>query len=395
MTTYNAVWQIIKRNYGSLLVGIISMGVITFFYARQITTNTTELNGVNIAIINEDSSDISKSLEKEVLNHNNGVTLKNTAEKTKDDALYFGEVDYILTIPKGFGSKLASGESPSVESETKPGSYSSVFADSSINTYINTYKFYQTQFPSQSEQELLTMTEKNLAKEGKVHFDQSYQKVRRQSLKAAIYNLLAFGLFTTIFSGYAAINLVFNKKEIKDRNSCSPVSHRALSRKISCATFIYAFVCFVLFSLFVFFSTGVDFDLADFYLFLNSVVFFSVMVSFSILMTSLIKNSETISGVNYVFIMGTCFISGVFVPSSVLPSIVNNIASFTPTYWFVQNNNLIGSTVDFKGFILGEFGTHLLIMIGFTLVFLVIHFITMKESQSTQLFNSQRKTINS
>jgi len=42
-----------------------------------------------------------------------------------------------------------------------------------------------------------------------------------------------------------------------------------------------------------------------------------------------------------VFSLGSCFISGVFVPQDLMSNTVLKIASFTPNYWFVKANNSI------------------------------------------------------
>lgn len=393
MTTYNAILQILKRNTGTLLLGIIIMGIITIFYAGQLKAEPDELGGAKIAIFDQDDSAISHALVEQLSTQHERVTLEDTTQKGIDDALYFDKAEYILTIPKGFGADLAAGNKATVDSQTKPGTFSKSLVNTTINHFLNTYQTYQEQMPSVNQTEILTMTKDTLSKEGTVHFDNTYYQKRRQTVKASIYNLLAYGLFMTVFSGYSVINLAFNRKEIKDRNSCSPVSRRKLSRRISMGSLVYSFVCLIIFSVFVFFATESGFNQLTGYFLLNTLVFFSVMIAFSILVTSLIKSSEAISGINNVFIMGTCFISGVFVPSDILPEAVNKIAAFTPTYWFVQNNELLGKTVEFNQAFKEQFLHQSLILLAFTAVFLAVHLITMKEKGGLSLFSKKEETV--
>ena len=77
-----------------------------------------------------------------------------------------------------------------------------------------------------------------------------------------------------------------------------------------------------------------SFDQVVGYFVINTVSFFVAIVGFSIMVTSIMKNEDAISGVNNIFIMGSCFVGGIFVPSEFLPDVVNKIAAFTPTYWF-------------------------------------------------------------
>lgn len=379
MTTYRAILQILKKNKGSLLLGIIIMVIITIFYAGQLTQDAEELTGAKIAVLSEDGSAIEKDFVDYLGKQHTIVKLKDTSQKSLDDALYFDEVEYILEIPKDFSAKLAKGEAVKLASKTRPATFSQSLVDTTINNYLNTYLTYQKQLPNLSQKELLQKTKTTLGKDGKVHFDTSYHKKKKQNVTGQIYNLLAYGMFLSIFSGYAAVNLAFNREEIQRRNSCSPVSRRKLSRKISTGNLAFAVFCWIIFLAFVLFITKGSFDQILGYFVLNTVAFFAAIVSFSILITSILQNEDAISGINNIFIMGSCFVGGVFVPNEFLPNAVNKIAAFTPTYWFAQNNELIGKTVDFNQSFTDKFLFNSGVLLAFAAAFWVIHLITMRE----------------
>ncbi len=379
MTTYRAILQILKKNKGSLLLGIIIMVVITMFYAGQLTQDAEELTGAKIAVLSEDDSAIEKSFVDYLGKQHTIVKMKDTSQKSLDDALYFDEVEYILEIPKDFSAKLSKGEAVKLASKTRPATFSQSLVDTTINNYLNTYLTYQKQLPELTQKELLKKTKTTLSKDGKVHFDSSYHKKKQQKVTGQTYNLLAYGMFLAIFSGYAAVNLAFNREEIQRRNSCSPVSRRKLSRKISTGNLAYAVFCWIIFLAFVLFITKGSFDQVLGYFVLNTVAFFAAIVSFSILITSILQNEDAISGINNIFIMGSCFVGGVFVPNEFLPNAVNKIAAFTPTYWFAQNNELIGKTVDFNQSFTDKFLFNSGVLLAFAAAFWVIHLITMRE----------------
>jgi len=385
MTTYKAILQILKKNKGSLMLGVIIMVIITMFYAGQLTKDAEELTGAKIAILSDDDSAIEKGFVDYLGKQHTIVNLKDTSQKSLDDALYFDEVEYILEIPKDFSEKLAKGEQVKLKSKTRPATFSQSLVDTTINNYLNTYLTYQKQLPDKSRQELLKMTKKTLSKDGEVHFDSTYHKKKKQSVSGQIYNLLAYGMFLSIFSGYAAVNLAFNREEIRQRNSCSPISRRKLARRISMGNLVYAVFCWVLFVAFVVLITKGQFDQVMGYSVLNTVAFFAAIISFSIMVTSILQNEDAISGINNIFIMGSCFVGGVFVPSDFLPDAVNKIAAFTPTYWFAQNNELIGKTVDFNKNFMDKFLFQSGILIAFAAAFWVIHLITMREKGSWAL----------
>ena len=382
MTTYKAILEILKKKKGSLLLGIIIMAVITFFYAGQLSKDAEELTGAKITILSKDNSAIEKGLVDYLGEQHTIVKLKDTSQKKLDDALYFDEVQYILEIPKDFSEKLGRGEGVKLVSKTRPATFSKSLVDTTVNNFMNTYLTYQKQLPEESQKNLLKRTRKTLSKEGKVHFDSTYHNKKRQRVSGQIYNLLAYGMFMSIFSGYAVINLAFNREEISRRNSCSPVSRRKLSRKLSIGTLAYSIFCWVIFLAFVMLVTRNRFDQVVGYFVLNSLAFFAAIVGFSVMVTSFMKNEDAIGGINNIFIMGSCFVGGVFVPSEYLPNVVNKIAAFTPTYWFAQNNELIGKTVAFNQAFLDTFLFQAGILLAFAAAFWVIHLITMREKGS-------------
>ncbi|MDU5332890.1 ABC transporter permease [Enterococcus sp.] len=385
MTTYKAILEILKKKKGSLLLGVIIMGVITFFYAGQLTQDAEELTGAKIAILSKDDSAIEKEFVDYLGKQHTIVKLKDTSQKRLDDALYFDEVEYILEIPKDFSEKLAKGEQVKLASKTRPATFSKSLVDTTVNSYLNTYLTYQKQMPQESQTTLLKKTKSTLSKDGEVHFDTTYHKKKKQNVTGQIYNLLAYGMFMSIFSGYAAVNLAFNREEIRRRNSCSPISRRKLSRKISIGNLIYSVFCLVLFLAFVVFITQGSLDQVTGYFALNTVAFFIAVISFSVMITSVMQNEDAITGINNIFIMGSCFVGGVFVPSQFLPDIVNKVAAFTPTYWFAQNNELIGKTMNFNQHFLNKFLFNSGVLLAFAAAFWVIHMITMREKGAWSL----------
>ena len=59
------------------------------------------------------------------------------------------------------------------------------------------------------------------------------------------------------------------------------------------------------------------------------------------LIGTITHNKQAIGGIVNVVALGTSFLCGCFVPMSFMPSYVLKIAHILPTYYFVQNNELI------------------------------------------------------
>lgn len=392
MTIYKAIMRLLKANKGTLLIGIAITMFITLAQSGQIRDEQTTLQTAKIVILSNDDSPLTAALSTYLKEKQRVVTLDDTSQKTLDDALYFGQTDYILTIPESFTRALTAGKKTQLTIQTKPGTYTKTLVNTTINQFLNTFLLYQKAQPHLSQPEVLQQTTQTLRQQATVKLDHTYTQKVNQSIAGRFINLLAYGLFSTIFSAYGLVNLAFNRPEIKMRNSCSPVSRRRFSRKIAIATISYALLAAIGFSGFIMYVSKLANPQIIGLFSLSILAFFLTMITFSTLVTSLVKSSETISGVNNVFILGSCFVSGVFVPSEFLPDIVNKIAAFTPTYWFVRSNMLIGETITYDTKFFEALGLNLFVLLAFSAVFMVLHFMNMREKGVVSLIPHKRTT---
>ena len=79
---------------------------------------------------------------------------------------------------------------------------------------------------------------------------------------------------------------------------------------------------------------------------------------------------------------GGLFSRGMFLfHQNFLPDFISKIASFTPTYWFVQNNQLIGNTLSVNADFITKFWLNCLILVLFACAFLIIQFVLKKDSR--------------
>ena len=205
------------------------------------------------------------------------------------------------------------------------------------------------------------------------------------------FNLLSYGLFLSIFSGFGVINLTFNRQEISKRNQSAPLPKRMLQRKILLSLISYSLLLtFGFLLLMVLLVIRTSWDTAALYHILNTFLFLLPVISFSACVTSLVKNSEAIGGISNIFITGSCFIGGVFVSANFLPDIVNKIAAFTPTYWFVQNNTLISETLTYNQRFNESFWFNGFVLVTFAAVFSMIQFILGREKSRRWQYNSAK-----
>lgn len=391
MSVFKATLGILKKNLGTLILALaISLGISFVYSGSSSNSTSSELEKITMVIFNKDQGNTADHLEHYLNKTMNVVSLENTQE-TIDDALFFGKVDYVLTIPPSFSKTVNQGQQPDLSIQVKPDSFNQVYVDSIINNYLSTYQFYQKAFPSKTEAEIAKLTTQNVETTGKVNFASSYDQAKKNTTTGKVFGVLSYTMFMTIFSAITLVSLAFNRKEIKLRNNCSPLSKRAFSRQQFTIQLGFCLVLWFLFVSLILFVTKSSFDLYSGYFILNTLLLFIVAVSFSNLIGGIISNPDMISGINNVFILGSAFVSGVFVPTEILPDIVIKIASFTPTYWYMRNCTLIGNTTKFNDDFLRNFQFNALILLIFSLIFFLLAMLTRKEQGGLKF--SFRKSI--
>ena len=96
MQIYKTFLKMLIRNLpsGLLYLGIF-VGIATFTSSK-----------LNVAIIDDDNSELSKSLVDYISSCHNIVSINDNKEKWADD-LFYRTVDYILVINKGFEDGMA------------------------------------------------------------------------------------------------------------------------------------------------------------------------------------------------------------------------------------------------------------------------------------------------
>ncbi|WP_170924857.1 ABC transporter permease [Candidatus Enterococcus clewellii] len=381
MSVFKTFYYILRENKISILLGFaVSIG-ISFMYAGNLNANESSFSATEskIALFNKDDSPEASALTNYLKDTMDYVPFKGNQEAI-DDALYFQELNYVVEIPKGFGASLQSGSSPmKLAVQVKAGSFNQVYVDNIINHYLSTYQFYTAAFPQKTADEISQLTIENITEKGQIHFDKNFNRLEKNQGTAGVFNVISYGLFMTIFSGISIVNLAFNRDEIQRRNSCSPLSKKRFSRQLMTSSLLFSGTVWLAFITYTLVYTRIGFNGYTPYFLLNSLLFLLAVIAFSIFITGLIKSPEMVGAVNNTFILGSSFIGGVFVPSEILPDVVNKVASFTPTYWYVRNNELIGGSLNLDSAFMKDFQFNSFILLIFALIFFLLAMLTKKE----------------
>lgn len=385
MQVYKAFYKVILKNIVQIF---IYFGVFVFIIANLGDISGKDENAifedtkVNIAFHNDDKdSDFIKGLESYLEKKCKIVKLPEDKESLQD-ALFYREVEYIVKVPQGFTEAFLSGKEATVDTTAVPGSSSEVYVDNIVNKYLNTAKIYLDNSQDLTMEQLLSYIDKDLSKKTEVKLNNSIEEVDKNQKLGFYYNYMTYSILSVIILGICSVMLVFNNRNLKMRNLCTPIRLRNINFQLILGSLSYTFLAwFVMIITSVFIHGSFIFTAKGLLLLLNSFVFSLAALSIGFLVGNIVKSKNTLSVASNVIVLGSCFISGVFVEQSLLSKQVLRIASFTPNYWYVKANNSIVSLSSFSFQNLSSIFLNMLIVIGFAVAILLVTLVIIKQKR--------------
>ena len=376
MKVFSLYFKIIKKHMGQ-----ISIYLVVFLALSILISSNSQVNEIStfaqeksrVALINQDEDTaIINGLKEYLGKFCEFIDIPAEQEKLQD-ALFYRDVENIIRIPANFSKDYMDKKSVKIDRTTVPDSSKSIYTDMMINSYLNTAKFYIEANPGISQEDLVAMVKKDMDTETKVEI-QSFGVAQKENTKLNNYfNFLAYFFLSSLILAVSTIMLVFNNKNVKRRNLCSPIKQSQINIQLLFGNIVFTLFCWLLMLVFSFTLYGSQLFTKNALLFMiNSLIFALTVLSISFLASIIIKNSNMQSAVSNVLSLGLCFLSGVFVPQSLLSDKVLMIASFNPTYWYVKANNTIGMLSNFSWENMLPVVSAMLIQLGFAIAILAI-----------------------
>ena len=326
MTVFNAYLKIVKKQYPMILIYV----GITLFFAI-FATNTSSQDTTNflaekpkMTIINEDNdADFTKNFVDYVSQNAEIVDIPNE-EEALADALFYGEINCYLKIPKGYSEKFLKGENPQIEIKKSTNSYAT-YTEMLLEKYLNIAKAYN--ISGMNETEIINNINKDLEKTVDIKVENKMDSAVLAKVKF-YYNFANYGF------------LVFF------------------------IWFIYVTISIILYSNVMLTTNGLWFII-------NSFIFCITALTIGSFVGNLVKSKDAINGIVNVIALGSSFICGAFVPQEYLPEAVLNCAKILPSYWFITNNNTIASITNFTKEIINNIIIHMGIILIFSVIFII------------------------
>ena len=319
----------------SRLIVAVCVGIfmIVFLNGQSDTSKTTkfESTNLNIAVIDEDDSEISRGIV-EYLKSIHSVDTTKHREDLYNDRLFYQDIVSKVVINKGSGENILNGKEADITNLYNESTPLGLFVNNQINEYLS-----------------IVQKKVNEGKEVKVALDEAKEAMDSTNFVSVMeektdaegfaisFNFLPYVVMVTLFSSVLYAMLAFNEKEVKNRTLISSITpvQRGLGLVMGCiclSTLIYA----VLLGASVYFgrkqipsTRALILEVINLFIYtiVCNMVIFLVTVCSSKLNDSVMVVAN---GVSLTF----AFLGGSFVPAEYLSESVKRVGRFTPNYWY-------------------------------------------------------------
>lgn len=386
MQVFKLCMKILKDNIPALMIYVIVFLGVSLIASSAMSKENKEMDSftptkANVVFTSGDCGPLVDGFKKELSKVANFVDLPDKSEALQD-AMYFGQVTYALRIPAGFTEKFMNGEDIQLEKTAHPASFTGAYIDISIEKYFDVARMYVANVQDITEEELAASVRRDLSINTNIELLSVEEEQADTTYANFYFNYLAYSMLGVLVLGMSALMVVFNDADKKRRNACSPITTGRINLQFILANLTFAFVTWLIMVTFcIALNFKNSFTPATLYFLLNSFAFMICGTSLSYLIGSVVTNQEALSAVCNVVTLGPSFISGVFVPQSLISASVLRIASFTPSYWYVKANNEIAGLSKFDFADLESVLMSIVIQLGFAVALFSIALVVAKKKK--------------
>lgn len=339
MIVFKTYLKILNKNKFFVLLYTV---ILVFFAVFNMQNKDNQMNFVaekpDILIINKDKNhDLTENFIRYIEDNSTIKEIK-AVESARNDALFYRDVNYIIYIPKNFGNDFLEGKNPKLEIKST-GDYQATLAEMMVNRYWKVANIYRN--ISEEKEQLLTLINQTLEKEMKVEVT---SKLDKTSLSKAtmFYNFANYSILAGCVFIICFMISSFQEKSVKNRIMVSSMEYKKFNRNLLFSNGLFAFSLWFFYVILSILLVGnVMLTSRGVLLILNSFIFTFSALAFSLLLGNLVSNKEAMNGIVNVVALGSSFLCGAFVPVEFLPDFVLKIAHVFPSYYYINNNELI------------------------------------------------------
>ena len=275
MTVFKTFWSIMNRYKGTIILYTV---LLIVFGAMNTKTNDIGTDFIDSKpdvhlIVLDETVGLTKNLVDYIGKNMNVVNLKES-DYSVDDALFYREVNYVITIPKNYREDVLSGKEISLSIKST-GDYQASLAQMILNRYLKTQNILQSSFAN--EEVLLAKINESLEPKTEVSVISSLD-TNELNRVTQYFNFASYSLMAVIIFIISLVLSSFHERHIHRRISVSSMKYKIHNRYILGASFLYAGIVFVLFSILgLILFPDVLFSVRGFFYLFNSFVFWSFL----------------------------------------------------------------------------------------------------------------------
>lgn len=352
MLVFKSYFKVMKYNALALSIYIV------IFLAIAILINQTKPNVVatdftntktKVVWINEDEDSVLLEGFKTYLNNYVDYIDVPDEKQKLQDTLFFREAEYIIRIPKGFTKAFMEGRSIEIGRTMVPDSVSALYTDQVIENFWHTADIYLQYGFSKKQGEIITKIKASMPEDIQVIMQQSQDTQVGRAYLVTYFNFMPYALMATLILAVGTCMNAFYKQSTFRRILCAPTHKIAMGMQLLISNVALAGSVLLSFIILGVILNGKQmFSMQGGLLIMNSVILTLLTLSISFLVGMLVKQKQVQQAVASTLSLGLSFISGVFVSQALMSESVLKIASFTPLYWSVKANNMIGELTNFN-----------------------------------------------
>lgn len=377
MQVFKLFFKIAKSKLPSGLIYIIVFFAICFPLVKVATKEFNfEDTSIDITIYDEDNTAESKSLIDSIAKNNTIKELKKDSQVILD-AMYYEQVDYCLTIKKGYAEKLAKTDVADMkdslfETYHLHDSYATAMMQQYLDEYVRMTRSFIKSGNDLSE--AIKKTEEKIS----IQTDISFAEFDSGDVKdenygegiASVFRYLPYLLISVLLNVLSPVLLVLKKKDQRYRMNCSSLPSSKYIVQIFAGSALIVLGIWLIFMIGGTIINGGMFTGTNAYIaILNSFIFALIAATIAILVASFNPAENTVSIITQIIGLGMCFLCGVFVPQSMLGDGVLSAARFLPAYWYERANDMLSGAQSGS---MGDIWTSILVELAFLGVLVLV-----------------------
>lgn len=342
MIVFKTFLKILKKNLGVIILYTVILVAFGGLNMKTNDTNPTHFQNTrpSIYIINEDKeSAITKNLVQYLEEQCEIVELSDNQDAIAD-ALFYREMSYIIKIPPDYERDFLDGKHPDIIVEST-GDYEATYAEMVLSRYLKVADIYQQIYDN--EEMIIDRVNDTLGLQVSVEIT---SKVNTDQLSQAsyYYNFISYSLLAGCLYVICSIFSSFKELSISKRITVSSMNEKKHHLILLLSNGLLAFVLWLIYVLLSFVLVGqVMLTRHGMIYIFNSFVFSVCTLTIAFFIAQLLKDKNVINGIVNVIALGSSFLCGAFVSVEYLPDFVLKIAHILPSYWYIQNNEIIES----------------------------------------------------